>query len=106
LTISFNFLESNFKYLRLATVRDDKNNKNCPSSLLDVGQKVVRFCLESTKISLKLQENGKSDNSTQFYQCLSHFFSFETKFKKFLGQKLKNSLDSSINFHHSWLLKA
>ena len=34
-----NFLEANFRYFRLSTARDDKNNENCPSSFLVFGLK-------------------------------------------------------------------
>ena len=34
-----NFLEANLQYFRLSTVRDDKNNKNCPSVFLNLGLK-------------------------------------------------------------------
>ena len=56
--IYHNFLRANFEYFRHSTVRDDKNDKNCPHTFFSIfALDVVRFYLASTKISLKSQTN-------------------------------------------------
>ena len=104
--IHSNFLEDNFEYFRPSTVRDDKNNENCPSSFSNFGLKCCYIHLESGKISLISQKTSRSKNFTLFHWFLAHFFQVQNGINSFLGQKLKKSLDSSHYFYHPWLLKS
>ena len=61
--------------------------------------------LESNKISQKSYKPSISTIILQFHHHLVYFFRHKTQFSNFLGQNLKNSLDSSIFIHPSWLLK-
>ena len=61
--IHFNFLEDNFEYFRLSTVRKDEDNQN-QALFLILARNAAKFGLKSSKISLKSQKPYKSNNYT------------------------------------------